>query len=129
MNSHEPSDLERSSYPDLAFTSDGTLWWDVRLVPGTRRKFGAERRIAAWLAFNREEGETFTMRDLRRALGADAIPNDDEQLNRRLRALRPDGWDIPSNKDDRTLAVGVYRVNQKGWHPGSHSNRPKRQGV
>ncbi|WP_090774197.1 HNH endonuclease signature motif containing protein [Nonomuraea maritima] len=67
------------------------------------------------------------MADLRQALGEDA-PNNAEHLNRRLRNLRPDGWDVPTNKDDRTLPVGTYRLDAKGWHPAL-GPRPKRDAV
>lgn len=107
-------------YPPEAFTENGVLWWEAEI--------GAERKIAAWLFFNRKEGETFTMPDLRAALGDGVVPNAAEHLNRRLRSLRPDGWVIPSNKDDRTLPVGTYRVERKGWHPGQ-GQRPAKGGV
>lgn len=116
------------AYPSEAYAPDGRLWWELDKAPGTSRPFGAERKIAAWLYYNKSEGDLFTMRDLRQALGSETIPNDAEHLNRRLRALRPDGWIIPSNKDDRTLPTDTYRVEQKGWHPGLGS-RPKREGV
>jgi len=117
------------TYPPEAYAPGNVLWWELRHWPGTRRKFGDEQKTAAWLAFNVNEGETFTMRDLRRALGEDPdVPNSAEHLNRRLRNLRPDGWVIPSNKDDRTLPVGTYRLDKKGWHPGL-GPRPKRDGI
>ena len=115
-------------YPTEAYAPSGDLWWELDHIPGTKRRFGGERRIAAWLTFNVDEGELFTMRDLRNALGDEAVPNDAEHLNRRLRNLRPDGWVIPSNKDDRTLGIGVYRVERKGWHPAIGA-RPKREAV
>ncbi|MGV9533066.1 HNH endonuclease [Streptosporangium sandarakinum] len=67
------------------------------------------------------------MGDLRQALGEDA-PNDAEHLNRRLRSLRPDGWEVPTNKDDRTLPVGTYRLDAKGWNP-SLGPRPRREAI
>ncbi|WP_433475384.1 HNH endonuclease [Spirillospora sp. CA-142024] len=117
------------NYPAGAYAPGHVLWWELRYWPGTRRKFGDEQKTAAWLAFNVSEGETFTMRTLRRALGEDPdVPNSAEHLNRRLRNLRPDDWVVPSNKDDRTLPVGTYRLDQKGWHPGL-GPRPKREGI
>lgn len=109
------------TYPAEAYSKSGALWWDAP-------KVGAERKLAAWLFFNREEGQTFTMRDLRSALGDGVVSNQAEHLNRRLRNLRPDGWIIPSNKDDRSLPVGVYRLERKGWHPGL-GPRPAREAV
>lgn len=107
----EPDD----EYPAEAYTGDGVLWW--------KRDVGAELRICAWLAYNRPVGSTFTMRDLRAALGTDDA-NDDEHLNRRLRTLRSrDRWVIPSNKDDGSIPVGTYRIDVVGWHPGLGTRR------
>ncbi|SNS47911.1 hypothetical protein SAMN05216276_101058 [Streptosporangium subroseum] len=114
-------------YPPQAYAPSGELWWRLKFAPGTRRTFGDEQKLAAWLTFNVEEWGTFTMGDLRRALGED-VPNNAEHLNRRLRNLRPDGWRIPSNADDRTLPVGTYRLEVKGWHPGL-GPRPKSDAV
>lgn len=108
-------------YPPEAYAPDGVLWWGVH--SGRGRDYGAELKICAWLAFNRPVGSTFTMRDLRTALGS-GVANDDEHLNRRLRQLRSrDGWVIPSNKDDGSIPVGTYRVEVVGWHPGLGTER------
>lgn len=104
-------------YPREAYAEEGALWWDVKFWPGTKRRFGAERKLAAWMTFNLDVGEVFTMRRLREALGTDIVPNDDEHLNRRLRRLRSDGWVFPTNKDDKSLGTGVYRLDQVGWNP------------
>lgn len=117
-----------TEYPPEAYAEDGVLWWELDTEPGTRRKFGAERKIAAWLAFNREQGDTFTMRDLREALGTDATPNADEHLNRRMRRLRSDGWDITSNAGDKSLPIDAYRVDAMGWHPGQ-GPRPRSEAI
>lgn len=109
-------------YPPEAFDRGGTLWWEVKNIGG--RVHGDERRMAAWLAFNAVVGSTFTMKDLREALGVDDQPNVAEHLNRRLRRLRQDGWVIYANKDDRSLAPGIYRLERIGWHPGL-GKRPK----
>lgn len=83
-------------------------------MPGTKsRRYGAEKRIAAFLWFNKEIGDTFTMKEIRAELGEGA-PEDQEQLDRRLRAIRPDGWYIPGNKDDRSLPLGTYRLVTRG---------------
>lgn len=100
-------------YPPEAYAKEGVLWWDT-----DTGKRGAERRLAAWLFFNMDEGDTFTMPQLRDALGSRDAPEKAEHLNRRLRRLRDFGWIIPSNKDDRTLPPGTYRLVLKGWHPG-----------
>lgn len=105
-----------NEYPSEAYAPDGVLWWGTHV--GRKRDVGAELKICAWLAFNRPVGSTFTMRELRAALGSE-VANDDEHLNRRLRQLRSrDGWVIPSNKDDGSIPVGTYRIDAVGWHPG-----------
>ena len=115
-----------SNYPPEAYAPDGILWWRLTTAPGSNRSFGDEQKISAWLAFNRAKGETFTMKQLRSALGEDALPNDAEHLNRRLRNLRQrDGWKIPSQKDDARLAHDEYRVIDIGWHPGTGLSRPR----
>jgi len=121
----ETADVGRE-YPPEAYAPNGTLWWRLTIRPGSATaRFGDEQKIAAWLAFNREVGQTFTMRQLRAGIGEDQLPNDAEHLNRRLRALRlGDGWQIPSQRDDGSLAVDEYRVRAIGWHPGTGSSRP-----
>lgn len=113
-----------TDHPAEAFAPNGVPWWRLSFWPNSRRPYGDERKLAAWLAFNVEIGETFTMRELREALGDEIVPNSAEHLNRRLRNLRPDGWDVPTNNDDGDLPVGVYRLDALGWHPGSGSARP-----
>ena len=44
--------------------------WKLETWPGTKRHFGGEPKLAAWLYFNVHVGGEFTMRDLREALGA-----------------------------------------------------------
>lgn len=113
-------------YSAEAFAPDGTLWWQLKVAPGMKRRFGDEQKISAYLACHVGEGGTLTMRGLRAALGEAAIPNDAEHLNRRLRNLRlRDGWDIPSAKDDGSLAHDEYLVRKIGWHPGTGRPRPK----
>lgn len=118
---------EQETYPPDAYAPNGVLWWKLKVTPGTRRQpYGDENKLAAWLAFNRAVGETFTMRQLRTALGEEKTPNYAEHLNRRLRTLRArDGWEIPSARDDGTLGSDEYRVKTIGWHPGTGRPRAK----
>lgn len=96
-------------------TLDGTPWWHVKIEPGTvKKRYGGERRISAYLYFNVDVGQQFTMRELRDELGTEGVAENAEHLNRRLRALRPDGWAITSNKDDRSLATDAYRLDSIG---------------
>jgi hypothetical protein len=115
-------------YPSTAYAPDCQPWWVLRPDVPKEKRLGDERRIAAWLAFNVRVSATFTMRDLREALGTEDTPNNAEHLNRRLRALRKDGWVIDANKDDRTLPIGAYRLKVLGWHPGL-GRRPKNSTV
>jgi hypothetical protein len=117
------------NYPEAAYTGEGTLWWDLQFHPGKRVKFGDSRKLAAWLAFNLEVGESFTMPELRDALGDGIVPNRAEHLNRRLRELRDMGWQIPSSKDLRSLEIGQYRITAIGWYPGSYDPKPRQSGV
>lgn len=117
-------------FPPDAYAPTGDLWWRLRVAPGkSRKKFGAEQRISAWLAYNRKVDEVFTMRGLRQALGENDIPDDAEHLNRRLRSLRGDGWEIYSQKDDGSLAHDEYRLVKVGWHPGTGEPRPRKGAI
>ncbi|WP_225860636.1 HNH endonuclease [Streptomyces triticiradicis] len=105
IDADEPHDEQRAP--------DGTLWWELSFWPGTKRDFGQEPKLGAWLWFHKEVSETFTMRELRTALGSE-IAGESEQLNRRLRKLREFEWIILSYKDDRTLPQDTYRLEAKG---------------
>lgn len=112
-------------YPPEAYAPSGELWWKLTRDPESNRPYGGERKIAAWLAFDVGVGGVFTMRDVRRALGvAGDEPNEAEQLNRRLRNLRPDGWVVYSYRTDASLPVDTYRLEKIGWHPGLGTARP-----
>lgn len=117
-----------TEYPPEAYAENGLLWWELQTWPGMTRVYGAERKLAAWMAFNLVRGGEFTMRQLRQALGNEVIPNEDEHLNRRFRRLREDGWVFPSNKDDKSLGIGTYRLDKVGWHPGL-GERPKSDSI
>ncbi|MFF4933731.1 HNH endonuclease [Streptomyces griseofuscus] len=117
-----------TSENDETRAPDGTLWWDLTIRPGTKAKpFGQEKRLAAWLWFNKSLGDTFTMRELRAALGPD-IADNAEHLNRRLRELRKCDWSIPSQRTDSALAQDEYRLKAKGgriWLPGERDKYKK----
>jgi hypothetical protein len=107
-------------YPPDAHAPDGALWWTLSVEPGTRRRFGQERRLAAWLWFAKELGETFTLPEARDALGPD-LGTGSQHFDRRLRRLREVGWIIPSGKDGGMgLRNDEYRLDAKGakwWIP------------
>jgi hypothetical protein len=101
---------------DLAESSigpNGVEWWKPGCVIGNR-KLGAERRIASFLWFKLNVGDLFTMKLLREELGDGEDAEAAEQLNRRLRSLRKDGWILDSIKDDRSLPTDAYRLERKG---------------
>ena len=105
---------DASEEDDEPRAPDGTPWWELSIQPGTKKqRFGQERRLAAWLWFKKNVGDTFTMRELRAALGPD-IADSSEHLNRRLRELRKCDWVIPSQRNDATLAHDEYRLEAKG---------------
>ncbi|MDM7488688.1 HNH endonuclease [Rhodococcus sp. CSLK01-03] len=115
-------------YPAEAYAPTGELWWTLQFHPGKKMPYGAERKIAAWLYFNKSVGSTFTMRELREALGADNVPNNQEHLNRRMRQLRKLGWRLPSSQEVAGLKPDEYKVAEQGWHPGL-GERPKTAGM
>ncbi|WP_197505758.1 HNH endonuclease [Mycobacterium sp. 852002-53434_SCH5985345] len=101
-------------------------WWKLRIAPGTNRPFGGEKRLAAYLYFNVDVGGTFTMRQLREALGEEDTPEQAEHLNRRLRNLKPQGWRFTSYKDQYGQAMDEYVLQEKGnklWL-GERTKRP-----
>ncbi|OKH75819.1 hypothetical protein EB72_08370 [Mycobacterium sp. SWH-M1] len=113
-------------YPAEAYAPNGVLWWELTLAPDGSRKYGVERKLAAWLRFNKKVGDTFTTKEARLALGEPDVPNADEHFQRRLRQLRDqDGWVIPSTKYDSSLKPEQYRVDKIGWYPGSGKERPR----
>jgi hypothetical protein len=104
-------------YPPKAYAPNSELWWKLVIWPARAGKFGDERKIVAWLAFNKKAGERFTLPELREGLGDDVELNTAEHLNRRLRALRKDGWVVPSGKHDPSVGASGYRLEKIGWHP------------
>ena len=115
---------ESVQYPPEAFAQNGKLWWTLDTWPDRKLRFGDERKIAAWLAFNKKPGDRFTLPELREALGDGVKINNAEHLNRRLRSLRKDGWIVPSGKHDSSVGASGYRLEVIGWHPALGS-RPK----
>jgi hypothetical protein len=73
-------------------------------------KGGTAKKLSAYLWFNVEEGSTFTMAQVRKAIGIE----EQTQSDRRLRELREQGWVIIGYKDDKSLPMNTYRLDQKG---------------
>src|SRR5690349_22430259 len=79
---------------------------------------GAKVRVALWLASEVREGGIFTKAQLRAA-----FPNI-EQVDRRMRDLRPEGWEILTFQEDRSLEPDELRLKTMGgsvWDPGYRS--------
>jgi hypothetical protein len=104
-----------SKISDQSRSPSGEFWWKLRFWPGSvARRFGAEPKLAAWLTFNVDKGDVFTLRQLRRVIGEPAKPNDDEHFNRRFRNLRKYGWVVFSGRDEGDLKPDEYRLEKKG---------------
>lgn len=117
------------TYPPEAYAEPDVPWWEARQYPGSHRAVGGSARLSAWLTFNKEVGEVFTMRELRAAVGDDGVANDQEHLNRRLRELRKMGWVIPSHQERGDLHPGEYLLEVKGWSVSQETPRPPRTGA
>ncbi|MEV7007264.1 hypothetical protein [Streptosporangium sp. NPDC051022] len=77
-------------------------------------KYGTKVRVALWLLSVIGEGNLFTKARLR-----DAFPGV-EQVDRRMRDLRPHGWQILTNKEDASLSPNELRFAKAGeevWDP------------
>jgi hypothetical protein len=79
---------------------------------------GTRVRAALWLHTEIGVGGTFTKAQLR-----SAFPNV-EQVDRRMRDLRPEGWIIATYREDRSLAPDELRLVEEGgpvWQRGYRS--------
>lgn len=79
---------------------------------------GTRIRVALWLASEVGAGGSFTKADLR-----DAFPGV-EQVDRRMRDLRAEGWIIATYREDRSLASDELRLVELGgkvWERGYRS--------
>jgi hypothetical protein len=79
---------------------------------------GTRVRVALWLASAVGLGGSFTKAELR-----DAFPGV-EQVDRRMRALRTEGWVIATYREDRSLASDELRLVKLGgavWERGYRS--------
>lgn len=79
---------------------------------------GTRVRVALWLASEIGAGGAFTKAQLR-----EAFPGV-EQVDRRMRDLRAEGWVITTYREDRSLAADELRLVRLGggvWEPGYRS--------
>ena len=92
------------------------------VVPDWRTSTSGTRvRAALWLHHEVGVGGTFTKALLRKAFPGV------EQIDRRMRDLRADGWQIATFKEDRSLAPDELRLVAEGgavWEEGYTSLRP-----
>lgn len=92
-------------------------WWKLEKAPGSNRVLGVEQRIASYLHHKVPVGSTFTTRDLRAAIVSGGKPNSHEHFQRRLRALREDGWVLYTQREQEGLEAEQYLVKEAGWAP------------
>lgn len=81
---------------------------------------GAKVRVALWLHTEVGPQGAFTKAQLR-----DAFPNV-EQIDRRMRDLRPEGWVIATYREDRSLSPDELRLVEEGgpvWQRGYRSRQ------
>jgi hypothetical protein len=71
-------------------------------------KVGSRKKVALWLAQEVKPGNVFTKAQLR-----DAFP-DVQQIDRRMRDLRDDGWQIDTNREDASLGAHELRFVRQG---------------
>jgi hypothetical protein len=80
---------------------------------------GTKVRVALWLQAEVGEGGHFTKADLRAA-----FPQV-EQVDRRMRDLRAEGWVLATAREDPTLKqdeIGLRKIGGKVWEPGYRSS-------
>jgi len=89
-------------------------------VPDWRTsKVGTRVRVALWLHTEVGAGGAFTKAKLR-----DAFPNV-EQIDRRMRDLRPEGWVIATYREDRSLSSDELRLVREGGPVWERGYRPR----
>lgn len=89
-------------------------------IPDWRAYSGGSRsRVALWLVTEVGEGQRFTKADLRAAFPAV------EQVDRRMRDLRPEGWVIHTYREDRSLAPDELRLVAVGGAVWEKHYRPR----
>jgi hypothetical protein len=88
-----------------SYLSSRAVIIDVMELPNWRESSsGARIRAALWLATEVGEGGKFTKSELRAAFP------DYEQIDRRVRDLRPEGWEIATYREDRSLLQDELRL-------------------
>ena len=80
---------------------------------------GTKTRVAMWLHTEVGEGGAFTKAQLR-----ESFPGV-EQVDRRMRDLRSEGWQIDTYRTDRSLASDELRLVKEGGSVWDHNYRSK----
>jgi hypothetical protein len=93
---------------------EGVPVWKLRTYPNSNQRFGGTSKVAAYLYFNVQVGETFRIADLRRELSDDEGHYAASALERRWRSLKEQGWRYASYKDEPGLPSDTYRLLAKG---------------
>ncbi|WP_250000077.1 hypothetical protein [Actinoplanes sp. M2I2] len=91
-------------------------------------KLSGIKRIALWLHAEVTADGVFTKQQMRTALSTSEKEEQDEQLDRRMRDLRDEGWVIATNREDKSLALRELRLVREGgavWQDGYQSRKPK----
>jgi hypothetical protein len=93
---------------------EGVPIWKLSTYPGKKQRFGGTSKLAAYLYFNVNVGDTFRIADLRQQLSEDDAVYTASALERRWRSLKEQGWRYASYKDERGLPTDTYRLLAKG---------------
>jgi 5-methylcytosine-specific restriction endonuclease McrA len=91
-------------------------------------KLSGIKRVALWLHSEVKPGGVFTKQQMRAALSTPEKEEQDEQLDRRMRDLRDEGWIIATYREDRSLNSRELSLRVEGgavWMDGYQSRRPK----
>jgi hypothetical protein len=91
-------------------------------------KLSGIKRIALWLHEEVTPSGVFTKQQMRNALSTPQKEEQDEQLDRRMRDLRDEGWVISTYREDRSLTQRQLRLVQEGgalWQDGYQSRKGK----
>lgn len=92
-------------------------------LPDWRTYVGSSlKRAALWLASEVGEGNVFTKEQLRQAFPGVG------QIDRRVRDLRSEGWQIHTNRDDVSLASDEQRLVKVGGHIWEGGYRRRKSG-
>lgn len=96
-------------------------WHDSRI--------SGRKRVALWLVSEVGEGGVFTKQLMRAALSSSDKQEQDEQIDRRMRDLRDEGWVISTRREDAGLNLNELRLVTVGGYVWEQGYRSKRAGT